>query len=363
MASAANCIQCGVSLHDGATSDRCTLCAVADDLLSGPHPSAATHPPAARPTDAGRILRTGALPLAPTVPVTTMPRLMTAEVEAAAAAARFAMPDEDAFTLADDGPTGATREAWSIGESPPSDEVDATPRPSVRTALPRGLVVTAGLVVLVAVAALVTVTAKPAGGDGSGSGAGSDVREADRVAPGSGAIGATKPAPEKRPSEQPTAPDSRSTEPADEATRTAPSPPDDATPAAGAGEAVPPPPDFAALMREGQFALKRGNLPDALAAFRAATALRPRSAEAFLGIAQAQAGSEQTADAMKSFETAVALKPKLVTAWSGLAHLRQTSGNRDGAIDAYRRVVDINPDSRDAQIAREVLDELGATAP
>jgi Tfp pilus assembly protein PilF len=82
-----------------------------------------------------------------------------------------------------------------------------------------------------------------------------------------------------------------------------------------------------------------------------------------LGIAQAQAGSEQTADAIKSFETAVALKPNLVTAWSGLAHLRQTSGNRDGAIDAYRRVVAISPDSREAQIAREVLDELSATAP
>jgi len=287
---------------------------------------------------------------------------MTAEVEAAAAA-RFAMPDEDAFTLADDGPTGATREAWSIGESAPSDEVDATPRPSARTALPRGLVVTAGLVVLVAVAALVTVTPKPAGGDGSGSGAGSDVREADRVAPGSGAIGATKPAPEKRASEQPRAPASRSTEPADEATRTAPSPPDDATPAVTPPPDITPPPDFAANMRAGRSALDKGNLSAALTAFKAAAALRPKSAEAVTGIARAQAGGDQNAEAIKSFETAVVLNPDYTPAWSGLAHLRETSGNRDGAIDAYRRVVSISPDSRDAKIAREALSDLGVAEP
>ncbi len=374
MASAGNCIECGVALHDGATSNRCTLCGVADDLLSGPHPSAAAHPPAARPTDAGRILRTGALPHAPTMPVATMPRLMTADVEAAAAAARFATPDEDDFTLSDDGPTGATREAWSIGENGPREEVEATPRPSARTALPRALVVTAGLVALVAVAALVTVTAKPTGGDASGSGAGSDVREADRIALGSGAIEPTKPAPEERPSEQPKAPAGRSPAPADDATPTAPAPAQDAKPAAPASaeDATPavtqppvvtPPPDFAANMRAGRSALDKGNLSAALTAFKAAAALRPKSAEAITGIARAQAGGDQNAEAIKSFETAVVLNPDYTPAWSGLAHLRETSGNRDGAIDAYRRVVSISPDSRDAKIAREALSDLGVTAP
>jgi Tfp pilus assembly protein PilF len=116
-------------------------------------------------------------------------------------------------------------------------------------------------------------------------------------------------------------------------------------------------------MREGHAALKRGNLPDALTTFKAAAALRPRSAEAVTGIARAQAGSDQTAEAIKSFEKAVVLDPDYTPAWSGLAHLRETSGNRDGAIDAYRRVVAIRPDSREANMAREALTDLGATEP
>lgn len=363
MASAANCTECGVALHDGATSDRCTLCGVADDLLSGPHPSVATHPPAARPTDAGRILRTGALPHASTMPVATMPRLMTADVEAAAEAARFEPPDEDAFTLSDDGPTGATREAWSIGENGPRDEVEATPRPSARTALPRALVVTAGLVALLAGAALLAVTAKPAGRDAAGSGAGSDVRQADRVNAGSGEIAETKPAPEERPSEQPKSTTGRTKEPAQDAKPAAPAPADDATPAVAKPPLVTPPPDFDANMRAGRSALDKGNLSEALNAFKAAAALRPKSAVAVTGIARAQAGGDQNAEAIKSFETAVVLNPDYTPAWSGLAHLRETSGNRDGAIDAYRRVLAISPDSRDAKIAREALSDLGVTAP
>jgi len=370
MAGAANCTECGEPLRAGATGTRCALCAVADDLLSGPHPSEALGPQATRPVDAGRILRTGALPLAPTMPVATMPRLMTADVEAAAAAARSATPGEDAFTLSDDGPTGATREAWSIGESGPPDEVDATPRPSARTALPRALVVTAGLVALIAVAALVSVTAKPAGGDASGSGDGKEAPMADRDDAGSSGRGESKPTPAQRPRIEATATDGgreaaaadakpAALVPAEEAKPTARVPAEEAKPTV----ASPPPPDFDASMRAGRSALDKGNLPDALAAFRAAAALRPRSAEAVTGIARAQAGSDQNEAAIKSFETAVVLDPDYTPAWSGLAHLRETSGNRDGAIDAYRRVVAISPDSRDATIAREALADLGVTAP
>ena len=82
-----------------------------------------------------------------------------------------------------------------------------------------------------------------------------------------------------------------------------------------------------------------------------------------MGIARAQAGSDQTAEAIKSFEKAVVLDPDYAPAWSGLAHLRGTSGNRDGAIDAYRRVIAIRPDSSEANMAREALTDLGATEP
>jgi hypothetical protein len=301
------------------------------------------------------------------MPVSTMPRLMTADVEAAASVPPVSSHDDDAFTLADSGASRATRDDWSIGDDTAADEHGEAPAPSSQTALPRALVVTAGLVALIAVGALLSVTAKPGlPADDAGSGATVEEAATGRDGSGSGTQQAATPAP----GDTPTKRSQRPLKPSTSATRTAPDPAPapalptaDPAPAAGAPELVVPAPDFAALMRGGQSALKRGNLPEALAAFRAAAALRPHSAEAFLGIAQAQAGSEQIADAIKSFETAVALKPNLVTAWSGLAHLRETSGNRDGAIDAYRRVVAISPDSHDAQIAREVLDELGATAP
>jgi hypothetical protein len=294
---------------------------------------------------------------------------MTADVEAAASMPPAASHDDEAFTLSDAGPAGTTREAWSIGDDTAADQPGEAPAPPTRTALPRALVVTAGLLTLIAVGALFSLTSEPSlPADAAGSGEAAEAPASGRAGSGSGALNAAKPTPENKPTARPERP---TTAPAS-ATRTAPDadsvsaptlPIADAIQEAGTPEAAAPAPDFAALTQEGQSALKRGNLPDALLAFRAATALRPRSAEAFLGIAQAQAGSEQTADAIKSFETAVALKPNLVTAWSGLAHLRQTSGNRDGAIDAYRRVVAISPDSREAQIAREVLDELSATAP
>ena len=369
MATEANCSECGAPQSDGANSDRCLSCTAQHDLLAGPRPGAATQPMRGRPVDEGRILRTGSLPITPTMPVTTMPRLMTADIEAAASVPPAASHDDDPFTLSDAGSVGATREAWSIGDDTAADQPGEAPAPPTRTALPRALVVTAGLLALIAVGALFSLTSEPSlPADASGSGETAEAPASGREGSGSGAQNAA----EAAPGDTPTQRSQRPLKAQASATRTAPDadsvpaptlPTADAAPEAGTPEAAAPPPDFAALMREGQSALKRGNLPDALVAFRAATALRPRSAEAFLGIAQAQAGSEQTAEAIKSFETAVALKPNLVTAWSGLAHLRQTSGTRDGAIDAYRRVVSISPDSPDAQIAREVLDELGATAP
>ncbi len=369
MTTAANCSVCGAPQSDGALSNRCPSCAAQHDLLAGPPPGAATQQMRSRPVDDGRILRTGALPSTPTMPVSTMPRLMTADVEAAASVPPVSSHDDDAFTLADTGAAGATREAWSIGEDSAVDESGEAPAPPTRTALPRALVVTAGLVALIAVGALLSVTAKP-GLPANEAGSGATVNEAARGRDGSGS--GTQQAATPAPGDTPTKRSQRPLKAPASATRTVPDPDpapalalptSDPAPAAGAPEPVVPPPDFAANMRAGRSALDKGNLSAALMAFKAAAALRPKSAEAVTGIARAQAGGDQNAEAIKSFETAVVLNPDYTPAWSGLAHLRETSGNRDGAIDAYRRVVAISPDSHDAQIAREVLDELGATAP
>ena len=365
MDTGASCSDCGAPLGDETASKRCPACAAADDLLSGPRPAAATRQQPTRPFDEGRILRTGALPQTPTNPVATMPRLMTADVKAAVSAMPTAPRDDDAFTLAETGGGGATSEAWSIGNAASVDEASEPPIASTRSALPPALLVTAGLVALIAVGALLSVTAKPglpASAEGSGPAAAQAA--SDRDASGSGLQPAANPAPEKRsPRPKPAPANAPTPAPADDAGAAALVPPNDANAVAAAPSAGAPPPDFDANMRAGRAALDKGNLSDALTSFKAAAALRPRSAEAVTGIARSQAGSEQTAEAIRSFEAAVVLNPSYLPAWSGLAHLRETSGNRDGAIDAYRRVLAISPDSRDAKIAREALADLGVTEP
>lgn len=374
MDTGASCSDCGAPLGDDTSSRRCTDCAAADDLLSGARPAAVAQQ-RTRPIDEGRILRTGALLVTSTNPVATMPRLMTADVEAAISGLPAGQRDDEAFTLTESSAAGDTREAWSIGDEETGENLGELPIQSTRKALPRGLFLTACLIALVAVAALISLADKPSLPDGAaGSGEAAEGTVGGRDASGSGAHEATKPAPERRSYEQPKAPAGGSPKPDDDATPAAPAPAqdakpaapapaDDATPAVTQPPVVTPPPDFAANMRAGRSALDKGNLSAARTAFKAAAALRPKSAEAVTGIARAQAGSDQTAEAIKSFEKAVVLDPDYAPAWSGLAHLRETSGNRDGAIDAYRRVVAIRPDSSQANMAREALTDLGATEP
>ena len=365
MDTGASCSECGAPLGDDTASNRCPACDAADDLLSGPRPAVSTRQLPTRPFDEGRILRTGALSQTTTNPVSTMPRLMTADVEAAVSATSAVPRDDDGFTLAETGGDGATSEAWSIGVEATADDRTEPPIASTRPALPPALLVTAGLVALIAVGALLSVTAKPGlPASAAGSGEAAAPSASDRDASGSGLQLGAKPAPDKRAQRPRPAPAMAPTtsHPGDAGAAVV-APADAAIAVAAAPVKVTPPPDFDANMRAGQSALKRGNLSAALTAFKAAAELRPKSAEAVTGIARTQAGSEQTADAIRSFEAAVALNPNYSPAWSGLAHLRETSGNRDGAIDAYRRVVAISPDSRDATIAREALSDLGVTEP
>ena len=365
MDTGASCSDCGAPLGDKTASKRCPTCAQADDLLSGPRPAAATRQQPTRPFDDGRILRTGALSQTTTNPVSTMPRLMTADVEAAVSATSAAPGDDDGFTLAETSEAGAAREAWSIGVEATADDRTEPPIASTRSALPPALLVTAGLVALIAVGALLSVTAKPGLPDGAeGSGPAAAQAASDRDASGSGLQPTANPAPEKRsPRPKPEPANAPTPAPTGDAGAAALLPSKDANAAAAAPGATAQPPDFDANMRAGRAALDRGNLSDALTSFKAAAALRPRSAEAVTGIARSQAGSEQNAEAIRSFEAAVVLNPNYAPAWSGLAHLRETSGNRDGAIDAYRRLLAISPDSRDAEIAREALEDLGVTEP
>lgn len=351
------CTVCGATMAEGGLRDgRCSSCAAEAELLSGPHPSVTTH--RQRTPDPGRILRTGAPPATPSQNASTMPRLMTADIAAAAGstdAPEPHLPPDETFTLADSPGRAATQEAWSLGESS-YDHDEAQPRPARRGSTTPKVLVAAALLFAALGVTLLIVLRSPA----------PDAAHEQRGESGSGAPPAP-PAPPSIPSEQRPAPSDgakRSAKPRPEAAAsepsTAPAPAADRT---GATPAPTAPPDFDDRMREGRAALDKGNLQAARAAFEAATQLKPRSAEAVTGLARTLAASEDAEGAMRNFEKAVVLGPDYLPAWSGLAYLRSVAGNRDGAIDAYRRVIAIRPNSREAETARGALVDLGVTEP
>lgn len=359
MSTTATCVDCGALLSaEPPENGRCDLCNELRYPAAGTPSDAHPRPASlrARPTDHGRILRTGAHPPTPTQPVGTMARLMTADLQAALTPAD-PPPPEEAFTLSDEGLGRRNLEEWSLGDAVPPDDIHPSPARS-SSALPRVIIYAAAVASLVVLGGLLRTRLNPAPSR-------SDTNARDQVAadPAVGRETADAPpgiAPGKDPAKRLPSQALR-TQPQRETSGTAPA----QAPEAHAQHAPTKPAaqDFDGRMREGRAALDEGNLPVALAAFQAAVALRPLSAEAITGVARSQAGGEDTAAAIRSFERAVAANPDYVPAWSGLAHLRETSGDRDGAIDAYRRVIAISPNGREAKTARDALTDLGETVP
>ena len=361
----ATCTRCGAELGAGSPANgRCDTCGERSEETPLPPPSArvASSEAPTRRIDEGRILRTGAHRPTATQPVGTMPRLMTADVEAAAAHAAppANLPEEDLFTLSEATPDGATSEQWSLGNEVREEDQGAGQHRPKRAAVPKGLFAAAGLLATLVVGAIVQLSAQgqpqPTADEGSASGQVVLENATDGSASPTklAAVERVPPAKRDKPMPAEAAADAKAAEVP--------------LPASGSGAQAaivtpPAPKDFATHLREGRAALDKGNLSVALASFQAAVALRPLSAEAITGVARCQAGSEDAAAAIKSFERAVTANPNYAPAWSGLAHLRETTGNRDGAIDAYRRVVEINPDGREGKTAREALADLGATEP
>lgn len=357
---APRCVSCGAPATERAMrGGHCDTCAAEAELLSGSLPAAQS--PRPRANDPGRILRTGAASALPTQPVSTMPRLMTADIEAArlsSSADETGHATMDAFVLSDAPMREPTQEAWSLGESPLDGE--ATP-PQVK----RGVSVAQKLLMAVAmlaaaggVAWVMKLRSAPNQSIPSslaGSGSGDDqapltapVQKSDKTAqPNPAPKAPSAPAPSVKQNEFVAG--SPATPPAVQAA---------AEPAPAAA-----PLNFDARMREGRAALDKGNLDAARSAFEEAARQKPLSAEAVTGIARTLAASEDHAGAIRAFEKAVVLGPDYLPAWSGLAYLRSLTGNRDGAIDAYRRVIAIAPNARDAATAREALTDLGVTEP
>ncbi len=108
---------------------------------------------------------------------------------------------------------------------------------------------------------------------------------------------------------------------------------------AGGAAAVSP----EAWHRLGLAAADQGRLDDAIAAYRKALALRPRSAEILYHLGQAYNQSGRKAEAVTVLEKAIALKPRFAPALNTLGMAFDGLGREAEAIDCYRKATAIDP--------------------
>jgi tetratricopeptide (TPR) repeat protein len=114
----------------------------------------------------------------------------------------------------------------------------------------------------------------------------------------------------------------------------------------------------------GSLLLERGQVPEAIANFQEALALRPEFAMAHynLGVALGQKG--QADEAVRQYQEAVRLEPELADARNNLGEALDQRGQIDEAIRQYQEVLRLNPDHADAHnnlgaafVSKDQLDE------
>jgi predicted Zn finger-like uncharacterized protein len=153
------------------------------------------------------------------------------------------------------------------------------------------------------------------------------------------------------------------------ATATDPQAPSTATPTTtpptttttGANEAKPAdalPADYDALMRRGEQALVAERSQTAFEAFKKASQLRPGVARPWLKLGWASLDVSRYGEAERSFARALSIDATLAEAQFGLAESLRFAGKKPEALAAYRAYVAMDPNGRDAGIARRVIEEL-----
>jgi predicted Zn finger-like uncharacterized protein len=98
----------------------------------------------------------------------------------------------------------------------------------------------------------------------------------------------------------------------------------------------------------------------AMPLFEKAIDLRPSGVEALSGAGYCHVDNKEFASAHAKFRAALAVSPRFERALWGIAEAYQQQGRADLAIEAYRRYLEVYPDS--AQAKRQ-LDKLGGGAP
>jgi Tfp pilus assembly protein PilF len=103
-------------------------------------------------------------------------------------------------------------------------------------------------------------------------------------------------------------------------------------------------PDFAAAYSNlGGALLAQGNLPDAVAAFRKAIDLKPDLAPAHRNLGSALARQEKFEEAEAALRKAIRFNPGLAEAHNDLGWVLRSLGKPEGAEGAYRKAIELKP--------------------
>jgi predicted Zn finger-like uncharacterized protein len=104
-------------------------------------------------------------------------------------------------------------------------------------------------------------------------------------------------------------------------------------------------------------AIADSNCTKAMDLYAKALELKPNGVEALVGLGYCQIDAKQFSSAFSKFRAALAVSPRYEPALRGIAETYQQQGRKEQAIEAYRRYLEVYPDS---VAAKKQLERLGA---
>ena len=111
------------------------------------------------------------------------------------------------------------------------------------------------------------------------------------------------------------------------------------------------PSNIDAQMHAGTLLLTAGEFDAARTRAELALKAAPDNAQANILLGNALAGLNDTSRAIKQIEQAISLDPSYAPAWTALGAVQFLGGSREGAGDAFRKAVELAPQSVDARLA------------
>ncbi|MCC6547023.1 tetratricopeptide repeat protein [Candidatus Sumerlaeota bacterium] len=124
--------------------------------------------------------------------------------------------------------------------------------------------------------------------------------------------------------------------------------------------------------RQGDAAMRDKKYETAAKSFSAAVAAEPEDFGAWISRGRALrehartlTGSKNTtkrraalSDSLEAFETARDLSPAHVSAYLGIAQVQEARANKAKAVEAYQKIVSVAPESNEARLAKDAIEQL-----